>query len=292
MFGCKGLQYARKKNHSFHNMSNTSSSIAAASSETIVDTTTQPLPHPTEFLKAIAGAFGTQDDLRDVSNEWHLPETNDARFKRAQNELIVYIMNRLVTGLEQEAYKRTRGESNRRCHNAFIYTYPVKKEEMQRQALQGGDKTEAQKNMFWSNHPTVSLMQGLREDNEAESRRLGVPTTDATFRRLGVPTTEEALRSCIEYPGSPFRLFIYNAGKRTGNVVQVRWDGCYCKAYIASCQAQKKAPYLLPGERVVEDTTHETPAYTPLPFAFSAESLKDFPEIKGSRFSVLPPNQE
>ena len=210
--------------------------------------TVKPMSHfPLEAaLKEVEAAFISEGQI--TSATWDSASESDKRFARAQASLISYVRIRAYTALAQEAYKLTRGESTRRWINIFSYHYPrtsddIKAGKVPQQTLQ---------NMWWSNFPTVSLINGPKAEGTA------------IFERLSLPNTVEAVRQAIEYEGGPFRLFVFNSGKRSGNVFQVRWDGCVGSAYINHCRARGEEPDVREGETVLSRGSDENPPFQPM----------------------------
>lgn len=174
----------------------------------------------------------------DSAPTWDTVEHSERRFCHAHASLVSYITTRAYTVLAQEAYRQTRGESTRGWVNVFAYHYPRKTVEMA--------TAPPNHNMWWANFATVALIEGPRED----------PTLPA---RLGLTAVEAAVRAAIEYEGSPFRLFVYYAGKRHGTVFQVRWDKSVSSKYIDYCAFRKLTSDVRPGEAVVGTANNACP---------------------------------
>ena len=173
----------------------------------------------------------------------HPPWSSDGaledRYRTAQRSLVNYIKWRAYTVLTQEAYKLHKAQSTHRWCNIFNFFYPVSSDRIK----SGEIDKEQMRNMWWANFPTVALLEGRLEDS-------GVP--GGTFGKLQIKPTLEELKEFVEYPGSPFRLFSFNAGRVMGNVLQVRWDGCVSAAYMHHCQVRNISPEVREGETVLE----------------------------------------
>lgn len=184
-------------------------------------------------IKHLELAFSNQGAAS--SETWDSLAESDKRFVDAQQSLIAHITVRLYTTLAQEAYKLTRGESTRVWINIFSYFYPRTSLDIKA----GKVAPSSLNNMWWANFPTVSLINGPKNEGAA------------IFNRLNILDTETAVRQAVEYPGSPFRLFVFNSGKRVGNVFQVRWDGCVGASYINHCAVQGRTPDVRENETIL-----------------------------------------
>ena len=170
---------------------------------------------------------------------WDAPDQRDQRFVYAQKSLVQYVIWRSFTLLSQEAYKLSNNESRRRWLNVFSFFYPVKGELIRSGSI---DKVQL-RNMWWANFPTVSILNGLKDDADQPG---------GTFARLNIEPTLSQIKTALEsFPDSPFRVFMFNAGRDAGNVIQVRWDGCVGAAYMHHCRIRGINPDVRPNEHVL-----------------------------------------
>jgi hypothetical protein len=171
---------------------------------------------------------------------WNTPQEFETRFVEAWHILFAFIAARGTAKVHQEAYKWHKGSREKPWVNIFTYRNPVAKD---KQALYVAEEA----NFFWCHNPTVSFFKGPRLNDGS-----GQNDTDI-FKRLGLQDMESALRTLFERPGTPFRLFVFYAGRDVGNVVQVRWDGCVSKAYMRYCQKYNIVPNVKVNEMEVTD---------------------------------------